>query len=96
MKYVVMIALLAFALIYVGVGMFSFAMSVFCFDSGTEFANWQCFLMVNGIVIGVALLGIGAGVVLAFQGKYALSIGAATLPAILVGLLFLAVNLFGP
>ncbi len=96
MKYVAIIALLVFALIYVGIGMFSFAMSVFCFDSGTEFGNWQCFLTINGIVIGVALLGIGAGVALAFRGRYALSIVAAALPAMLVGLLFVAINLFGP
>jgi len=96
MKFVAIIALLGLALIYVGVGMFGFMMSVFCFDSGTEPANWQCFLAINGIVIGVALLGIGVGVVLAFKGRYALSIVVAAIPAMLVGLLFLAMNFFGP
>lgn len=95
MKFVAIIALLGLAVIYIGIGMFSFAMSVFCFDSGTEAANWRCFLTINGIVIGAALIGLGAGVALAFQERYLLAIAVAAIPAVLGVVLFLAINLSG-
>lgn len=96
MKYIVILALLALTALYIVAGIFSFVMSVFCFDSGTELANWQCFLSINSIVIIPALIGLSAGAVLAFRGRYWLAIAVAAIPAMLGGLLFLAMIVFGP
>ena len=96
MKIVAILVLLGLAALYVAAGIFSFVMSVFCFDSGTEFANWQCFVMINGIVIVPALISLIAGAVLIFRDQHWLAIGVAAIPAVLGGLLFLAMIFFGP
>lgn len=96
MKIIALISLLVLAAIYIAAGAFAFMMSAFCFDSGTEAGNWQCFFGINGLFIIPSAAAIVIGAVLLFKRRYKSAMIVGAIPAALLALLFLAMILFGP
>lgn len=96
MKIIALLSLLALTAAYLAIGAFAFMMSAFCFDSGTDAGNWQCFFGLNGLFMLPSIVAIAIGAVLIFKRRYNSAILVGAIPAILLAVLVVAMFLFGP
>lgn len=80
--------LLGLMVVYGLIAAVGFVMGAFCFDQGTSPGAWGCFLGINGVFSGPAIVAIVVGWIQFFRKRLRSAIIIAAIPALLAGIAY--------
>jgi hypothetical protein len=88
MQIVTVLLLLGLMVAYGLIAAVGFVMGAFCFDQGTSPGAWGCFLGINGVFSGPAVIAIIVGWVQFFRRRFRSALVIAAIPALLAAIAY--------